>query len=153
MLAVNFVQNPVFLCDRRNKCSKKNINFCAWEKTLIGIKPDAFERGLADNLEENCIKETGLKKIKEWMGTPTREKMEIQYISHKNKPFFNDWITYLTSGKFKAIVLEGDDAVKKGREFIEKIRAYYAVGKRENLMHASRTTEESKREMDNFFPE
>lgn len=151
MLAVNYIQKLISPYNYR--CNdRKNINFCAWERTSVGIKCDAFERGLAEKLENDLFRETGLKKIYEWIGKPTREKMEKQYILHKNKPFFSDWITYLTGGNYKSIVLEGEDAIKKCRQFVEKIREHYKVGKRENLMHASRDSKEAYHDIENFFP-
>lgn len=128
-----------------------NQKFCAIQKTFVGIKPDAFRKGLADTLEIRLLDETGLKECKKWVGAPDKRIMEVHYEEHKNKPFFDSWIESLAKGPFEGIILEGDDAVNKARVFVEEIRKSFGVDERENLMHAARTEEEATKEINNFF--
>ena len=78
--------------------------------------------------------------------------MKNNYISQKHKTFFNDWIKFLTSGKIKAIVVEGDDAISKALQVKNFIRATYAPNeKRYNLVHCSDDMANARREIKNFF--
>ena len=153
MLNVGF--NPNTSVQKNNSSqsrSQNQIAFGAWEKTLLGLKPDAFEKKLAAKLEKEAMAMTGLTVVKKWVGVPSREKMEIHYAEHKAQSFFNDLINYVTRGKFKAVVLEGDDAVLKLRTAAKELRTKYAQGsKTENLIHSSDSTESADREIKNFF--
>ncbi len=150
MLKVGFNQ-PVNTLTQ-NKNNKQQVTFGAWEQTLLGLKPDAFEKGLAKTLEKEIVNKTGLKVAKNWVGVPTREKMETHYAEHKGKGFFNDLIDYVTRGKFKVVTLEGEDAVSKLRTAALELRNKYAPGaKNENLIHSSDSVQSAKKEIINFF--
>lgn len=125
--------------------------FTAYEKTFVMLKPDAINRHLDSKIMDE-IKSSGLTVLTQWNGTPTRSKMEGNYITHRDKFFFKDWIDFLVSGKIKAMVLGGEDAVARASTLKKSIRSQYAPGeKRFNLIHSSDDVESAKREIANFF--
>lgn len=137
----------------QNSTNRNNVSlsFKAYEKTFMIIKPDAFQRNL-DSVIENNILQSGLKISKSFEGIASKKKMKNNYISQKHKTFFNDWIEFLTSGKIKAIVVEGDDAISKALQIKNFIRTTYAPNeKRYNLVHCSDDRANARREIKNFF--
>lgn len=127
------------------------LNFTAYERTFVMLKPDAMNRKL-DSAIMQKINDSGLKVLKQWDGVPTREQMEGNYISHKNKSFFPEWIDFLISGKIRALIVGGEDAVSKASNLKKDIRSEFAPGeKRFNLIHSSDDVESAKREISNFF--
>ena len=125
--------------------------FTAYEKTFVMLKPDALNRKLDSTIMKE-IDSAGLKVLKQWEGVPSREKMEGNYISYKNKSFFPEWINFLVSGKIRALLLGGDDAVAKASNLKRDIRAKYAPGEiRFNLIHSSDDVDSAEREIANFF--
>ena len=115
------------------------------------LKPDAFERKLDGIIEKNIL-ESGLKISESFVGIAPRKKMENNYIAKKNKSFFNEWIDFLTSGKIRAIIVEGDNAIARALNLKKEIRNQYAPNeKRFNLIHCSDDLENAKREIKNFF--
>lgn len=130
---------------------KYSPSFQAYEKTFMMLKPDAFERKLNQTIVEK-IEENGLTILKEWEGVAPREKLEGNYAQYKEKSFFKEWIDFLKSGKIKAMLVGGDDAISKGMELRNKLRhAFDADNKRRNLIHSSDDIEAAKREIKNFF--
>lgn len=126
-------------------------SFQAYEKTFMMLKPDAFERKLNQTIVEK-IEANGLTILKEWEGIAPREKLEGNYAQYKGKSFFKDWIDFLKSGKIKAMLVGGDDAVSKATELKNKLRVTFdANNKRRNLIHSSDDVEAAKREIKNFF--
>ncbi len=132
--------------------SGQKVSFKAVERTLLGIKPDAFERGLANTIGQEIIQKTGLKLVTARIAVQSKKTMEKHYAEHVGKSFFNDLINYITRGKFGAYVLEGDDAIVKLRTAASEIRQKYAPNsKTENLVHSSDSPESAAREIKNFF--
>lgn len=130
---------------------KQNISFKGYEKTFMMIKPDAFYRNL-DKLIEKNITASGLKISESFEGIAPRSKMENNYINKKNKSFFKEWMDFLTSGKIKALVVEGDNAISRALNLKKEIRNQYAPNeKRFNLIHCSDDIPNAKREIKNFF--
>ncbi len=128
-----------------------NPYFQAYEKTFVMLKPDAIKRHLNNRIMEE-IDHRGLSVLKEWNGVAPRDKMERNYTQHKNKSFFQDWIDFMVSGRIKALILGGDDAIEKVNLLKKFIRNEFAPGeKRYNLMHSSDDNEAAKREIANFF--
>lgn len=118
----------------------------------MGIKPDAFEKGLASTIGKEIIQKSGLKLVAAKITVQSKKAMEKHYSEHIGKTFFNDLVLYLTRGKFGAYVLEGEDAVLKLRTAASEIREKYAPNqKRENLVHSSDSPESAAREIKNFF--
>ena len=132
------------------------------EKTLSIIKPDAVERNLIGQIvsifEKNSLKIHLIKKI-----TLSKKMAEDFYFVHKERPFFNDLCTYMSSGPVVVIVLEGENAVLKNREIMGAtnpkdaakgtIRNLYGISLDKNSVHGSDSKENAKIEIDFFFKE
>ncbi len=129
-------------------------------KTFSIIKPDATKRNITGAInkiiEENNLIIVAQKRIK-----LSKEKAEDFYGIHKDKPFFNDLIDYMTSGPVIVQVLEGDNAVEKYRNImgstnpenaeIGTIRKEHALNIQENSVHGSDSIENAKKEISYFF--
>lgn len=130
------------------------------ERTLVLIKPDAVERKLIGELisrfERKNFSIIGLKLIK-----LNKETAEEFYSMHKNKPFFNDLIEFITSLPVVAMVLEGNNAVSIVRKMMGAlepieaqpgtIRGDYTIDKQKNLIHGSDSIENAEREISIIF--
>lgn len=126
-----------------------NPNFQAYEKTFVIIKPDAVKRNLEIEIL-NKIKNSGLEILEEWSGVAPRKMVEGNYIQYKEKPFFQEWIDFMMSGRLRAIVLGGDDAIEKAGTIKKQVRSEYAPNeKRLNLIHCSDDVEEARKEIAN----
>ena len=130
------------------------------ERTLSIIKPDAVAKG---HVEEICerLNSNGLTIIKKQSLHLDREKAEGFYIEHKGKPFFEDLVTFITSGPVQVQVLEGEEAISKYRDVMGNtnpqeaapgtIRADFADSIDANAVHGSDSPESAKREIEYFF--
>ena len=130
------------------------------EKTLSIIKPDAVERNLIGQIvsifEKNSLIIHSIKKI-----ILSKKMAEDFYFVHKERPFFNDLCTYMSSGPVVVMVLEGDNAVFKNREIMGAtnpkdsakgtIRNLYGISLDKNSVHGSDSKENAKIEIDFFF--
>lgn len=122
----------------------------AAEKTLILIKPDGVKRRLSGEvikrLEQKGINIKGLKLMK-----LSKEKAEKHYSVHKDKPFFNDLVSYITSGPIIAILAEGNSAISVVRGLVGAtdgskaspgtIRGDFSISIDKNIIHASDSVE------------
>ena len=129
-------------------------------RTFSIIKPDATKRNITGSInkiiEDNNLAIIAQKRIK-----LSKEKAEGFYSIHKDKPFFNDLIEYMTSGPVIVQVLQGDNAVENYRRIMgatnpenaEKgtIRKEYALNIQENSVHGSDSEENAKIEINYFF--
>ena len=78
--------------------------------------------------------------------------VEGNYIQYKEKPFFQEWIDFMMSGRLRAIVLGGDDTIEKAGTIKKQVRSEYAPNeKRLNLIHCSDDVEEARKEIANFL--
>ncbi len=132
------------------------------EKTLSIIKPDAVERNLIGQIvsifEKNSLIIHSIKKI-----ILSKKMAEDFYFIHKERPFFNDLCTYMSSGPVVVMVLEGNNSVVKNREImgatnpkdaaIGTIRNLYGISLDKNSVHGSDSKENAKIEIDFFFKE
>jgi nucleoside-diphosphate kinase len=132
------------------------------EKTLSIIKPDAVERNLIGQIvsifEKNSLIIHSIKKI-----ILSKKIAEDFYFVHKERPFFNDLCTYMSSGPVVVMVLEGNNAVLKNREIMGAtnpkdaakgtIRNLYGISLDKNSIHGSDSKENAKIEIDFFFKE
>ena len=132
------------------------------EKTLSIIKPDAVERNLIGQIvsifEKNSLIIHSIKKI-----ILSKKMAEDFYFVHKERPFFNDLCTYMSSGPVVVIVLEGNNSVVKNREIMGAtnpkdaakgtIRNLYGISLDKNSVHGSDSKENAKIEIDFFFKE
>ena len=87
----------------------------ATERTFSIIKPDATRRNLTGAITQ-MLEEAGLRVIASKRIRMTREQAEGFYGVHRERPFFNDLCTFMTSGPVVVQVLEGDNAIAKYRE-------------------------------------
>ena len=132
------------------------------DRTLILVKPDAFARNLTGEIiarfERKGLRIAALKAT-----TLTAEIAEQHYAEHEGKPFFEELVTFITSGPLVAMVLEGQDAVTAARQVIRatnpleaapgSIRGDFAIEVGQNMVHGSDSAESAAREAALFFPE
>jgi nucleoside-diphosphate kinase len=132
------------------------------ERTLILVKPDAFARNLTGEIISR-FEVKGLRLVAMNLMTMTRELAEQHYAEHEGKPFFEELVSFITSGPLVAMVLEGEEAVKAARQVIGatnpleaspgSIRGDYAISVGRNMVHGSDSPESGTREVGLFFPE
>ena len=97
--------------------SSSRVDFSAMERTLILVKPDAMERGLAGEILGR-FERRGLVVRAARLLTVDRELAEQHYAEHAEKPFFGELVGFITTGSTLALVLEGEDAVSVTRTTI-----------------------------------
>ena len=129
-------------------------------RTFSIIKPDATKRNITGSINK-IIEDNNLVIIAQKRTKLSKEKAEGFYSIHKDKPFFNDLIEYMTSGPVIVQVLQRDNAVEKYRRIMgatnpenaEKgtIRKEYALNIQENSVHGSDSDENAKVEINYFF--
>ncbi|MCD6541409.1 nucleoside-diphosphate kinase [Candidatus Bipolaricaulota bacterium] len=132
------------------------------ERTLVLLKPDAVQRRLMGRIISR-IEEKGLKIVAMKMIQVTRELAERHYAEHKEKPFFGELVSFITSGPVVAMVVEGPSAIEVVRKMMGKtnpleaapgtIRGDYGLSITMNLIHGSDSPETSAREIPIFFDE
>jgi nucleoside-diphosphate kinase len=93
----------------------------------------------------------------------SRELAERHYAEHEGKGFYEELVTFITSGPLVAMVLEGEDAVKAARQVIGatnpleastgSIRGDFAIEVGQNMVHGSDSTDSAAREIGLFFPD
>ena len=130
------------------------------EQTLSIIKPDAVAKNVIGEIYTRFEK-AELKIVKAMMVQLTKEEAEGFYAVHKDRPFFNDLVIFMTSGPVMIQALEGDNAVLKNRELMGAtnpkeadagtIRADFADSIDANAVHGSDSLENAKIEIDYFF--
>ncbi|GHS88202.1 nucleoside diphosphate kinase [Campylobacterota bacterium] len=132
------------------------------EKTLSILKPDAVKKGvigkILDRFESSGLRIAALKKVQ-----LSQRDAESFYAIHKSRPFFNDLVSFMTSGPVVALVLEGENAVAKNRELMGAtnpkeaakgtIRADFAESIDANAVHGSDSAENAKAEIAKLFGE
>jgi nucleoside-diphosphate kinase len=130
------------------------------ERTLVLIKPDAMQRGLATEilgrLERRGLRIVGLKLMQ-----VDRALAERHYGEHQGKPFFEGLVSYITACPIIAAVLEGTSAVESARNTMGKtnpkdaapgtIRGDFGLEIGRNLVHGSDSVESAEREVNLFF--
>jgi nucleoside-diphosphate kinase len=134
----------------------------ASERTLSIIKPDGVEKNLIGEVYRR-FEQAGLQIIAARMLHLSREQAEGFYAVHRERPFFADLVSYMTSGPVMVQVLEGADAIKKNREVMGAtnpadaapgtIRKEFATSIGENSVHGSDAPETAQREIAQFFSE
>lgn len=132
----------------------------AVERTLSIVKPDAVAKNVIGEIYSRFEK-GGLKIVAARMKHLTRAEAEEFYAVHRERPFFNDLVEFMTSGPVMVQVLEGDNAVAKNREVMGAtnpkeaapgtIRADFAESIDENAVHGSDAPETAAREIEFFF--
>ena len=132
----------------------------ATERTFSIIKPDATRRNLTGAITQK-LEEAGLRVIASRRIQLTREQAEGFYGVHRQRPFFNDLCSFMTSGPVVVQVLEGENAVARNREVMGAtnpeqaaegtIRKLFAESIEANSVHGSDSAENAQIEIDFFF--
>ncbi|MEM1433445.1 MAG: nucleoside-diphosphate kinase [Pseudomonadota bacterium] len=130
------------------------------ERTFSIIKPDAVARNLIGKIYDR-FESNGLAIVAARMARLTREQAEGFYAEHKERPFFNDLVAYMTSGPVVLQVLEGEGAIQKNRDLMGAtnpkdaapgtIRADFAESVEANAVHGSDSPTSAEREIAFFF--
>ena len=130
------------------------------QKTFSIIKPDAVKRNLIGHINQ-MIESADLKILASKKIHMTKDQAQIFYEVHKERPFFNSLVEYMTSGPVQVQVLEGEDAVIKYRKIMGAtnpdeaeegtIRKQYAESIEANSVHGSDSEENAKIEISFFF--
>jgi len=133
----------------------------AIERTLSILKPDALEKGVIGQIIAR-FESKGLKPVAMKMMHLTEQEAAGFYAVHKERPFFKDLVSFMTSGPVVVMVLEGENAVAANREIMgatdpkkaEKgtIRADFAESIDANTVHGSDSLENARTEISYFFP-
>lgn len=130
------------------------------ERSFVMLKPDAVLRRLMGTVLTK-FEERGLKLVAVKMMNISEELAKEHYGEHKEKPFFNDLVSYITSAPVLAMVIEGDDCISLIRKMVGAtnpkeadlgtIRGDYALDTGRNIIHASDSPASAKREIALFF--
>ena len=134
--------------------------FMAIERTISIIKPDAVSKNLIGQTYSR-FEDAGLKIIAAKMLRMTNQSASDFYAIHKDQPFFDNLIKFMTSGPIMVQLLEGENAVAKNRELMGAtnpaerkkgtIRGDFADSYNENAVHGSDSLENAKLEIKQFF--
>ncbi|MGK2925820.1 MAG: nucleoside-diphosphate kinase [Lysobacterales bacterium] len=132
----------------------------AVERTLSIVKPDAVAKNVIGEIYSR-FERAGLKIVAARMKHLTRADAERFYAVHRERPFFNDLVAFMTSGPVMIQVLEGDDAIARNRELMGAtnpqqaaagtIRADFAQSIEANAVHGSDAVETARVEIACFF--
>ena len=132
------------------------------ERSLVLIKPDAMQRGLAGTII-GLLEKQGLKLAALKMLHMDKALAQRHYAIHQDKPFFEGLVNYITSAPVVAVVLEGEGAVARIRKAMgatdparaEKgtIRGEFGLDIERNAVHGSDSVETAEKEISLFFSE
>jgi nucleoside-diphosphate kinase len=130
------------------------------ERSLVLIKPDGIERGLAGTITSR-LEQSGLKLVAAKMLKIDTSLAERHYAIHTDKPFFKSLVEYITSGPVLAAVFEAPGVVELVREIMGKtdpaqaqagtIRGDYGLDIEHNTIHGSDSPESAENETALFF--
>ena len=129
-------------------------------KTFFMIKPDGVQRNLVGEIISR-VEAKGFTITKIKMMTISKELAEQHYGEHKDKPFFNDLVSFITSGPVVAMQVEGENVVLQIRNLMGatnpsesspgSIRGDLATELDKNVVHGSDSDESAERELSLFF--
>ena len=130
------------------------------ERTFSIIKPDATRRNITGKVI-NCLEEGGLRVVAQKRIHMTEAQAQEFYAVHKERPFYNDLVSFMTSGPVVVQVLEGENAVVRNREIMGAtnpsdadagtIRKEFAESIEANSVHGSDSLENAGIEIGFFF--
>ena len=130
------------------------------ERSLVLIKPDAIQRGLAAEIISR-LERKGLKIVAMKMLHMDKNLAQRHYAIHKGKAFFDDLVSFITSSPLIAIVFQGKNAVEIIRQMMGEtdpakahsgtIRGDFGIDIGYNLIHGSDSLENASKEIDLFF--
>jgi len=132
------------------------------ERSLVLIKPDAIQRGLVGTIIAR-LEKLGVKLVAMKMLHMDKALAQRHYDIHKDKPFFDNLVNYITSAPIIAIIFEGEKAVEVIRKTMGitdpakaetgTIRGDFGLDIEQNSVHGSDSTETATREIELFFSE
>jgi len=132
----------------------------SFERTLVLVKPDGVQRGLIGEIISR-LERRGLKIIAAKLVSMNEEMARAHYSAHAEKPFFQELVTFITSGPLLAMIWEGDRAVHVVRNTMGAtdpvdadqgtIRGDFAIAIGRNLVHGSDSKDAAVREIGIFF--
>jgi len=132
------------------------------ETTLVLIKPGGVDRNLIGEITRR-VEARGLKIVGLKLMNAERATVEAHYAEHRERPFFNDVVTYLTSGPIVAMAVRGTNAVRAIRTMMGAtnpldatpgtIRGDFALTIDDNLTHSSADDDAAAAELKLWFPE
>ena len=130
------------------------------ERTFSIIKPDGVEKNLIGEIYKR-FEAAGLQIIAARMIQLTKAQAEGFYAVHKERPFYNDLVSYMTSGPVMVQALEGENAIQQNRTLMGAtnpadadagtIRADFAASIEENVVHGSDGPDTAAEEIEFFF--
>ena len=130
----------------------------AANRTFTMIKPDAVESNhigeIISQFEKENLHVAAIKMIK-----MTPDQAKEFYAEHKERPFYNDLVTFVTSGPVVLMVLQGDNAIAKNRDLMGatknpaegSLRHKFGKSITKNAVHGSDSVDSAKREISFFF--
>lgn len=132
----------------------------AKERTFSIIKPNAVKKNAIGDII-HTFESKGLKITAAKLGMISKEKCELFYAEHKERPFFGELVSFMTSGPVMLMCLAGENAVLKNREIMGAtdpkkadagtIRAKHGDSMGENAVHGSDSVASAERELAIFF--
>jgi nucleoside-diphosphate kinase len=133
----------------------------AIERTLSIVKPNAVARNLIGAVVK-LLEEGGLRVAAMRMTRLSKEQARVFYEVHKERPFYNSLVEFMTSGPVVPLVLEGENAILRNREIMGAtdpakaaagtIRKLYGENVERNAVHGSDAPETARQEIAFFFP-
>lgn len=130
------------------------------QQTFLMVKPDGVQRGLIGEIISR-FELKGFQLVAAKLVQVTEEQANFHYEEHVGKPFFDNLVSFITSGPVFAMVWQGDDIIALSRTVIGKtnvleampgtIRGDFASHTNKNLIHGSDSPESASREIGNFF--
>ena len=134
----------------------------ATERTLVLVKPDAMQRGLAGEIVAR-LERRGLVLRGADLVHVDRDLAEQHYAEHREKPFFEELVEFITSSPTLALAVEGEGAIATVRATMGAtnpanaapgtIRGDLALSMPDNLVHGSDSPESAARELALWFPD
>ncbi len=132
------------------------------EKTFLMVKPDGVQRNLIGEIV-NRFEKKGFKLAGGKLMVISEDLAQNHYGEHKERPFFGELVSFITSGPVFAMVWEGENVIATARNMMGKtnpvdaapgtIRGDYGVQVSQNIIHGSDSPESAEREISLFFNE
>ncbi|GGE38763.1 nucleoside diphosphate kinase [Pullulanibacillus camelliae] len=132
------------------------------ERTFLMVKPDGVQRNLVGEIVSR-FERKGFQLVGAKLMHVSRELAEQHYAEHKERPFFGELVSFITSSPVFAMVWEGEDVIATARKMMGTtnpaeaapgtIRGDYGVEMSRNIIHGSDSPESAKREIALFFSE
>lgn len=132
------------------------------EKTFLMVKPDGVQRDLIGEVVSR-FERKGFQLVGAKLMTISQALAEEHYGEHKDKPFFNDLVSFITSSPVFAMVWQGEEVISTARDMMGPtkpteatpgtIRGDYGIQVSQNIIHGSDSLESAEREIQLFFDE